>query len=136
MGEAKIDVLLATRNGERFLKPQLESLFRQTVQNFRLLARDDCSTDSTLEIVETFRARYPKCVEVQRNAVRHGACQTFSLLAQQSTSPYFAFCDQDDIWRPDKLELSMRAMKDLEHQHGIVNVASRTCLAGAVDIWF
>jgi len=119
MHEAEIDVLLATCNGEQFLKAQLESLFRQTFQNFRLFVRDDCSDDSTLDIVEHFRSRYSDSIEIHRNPSRQGACRNFSLLTEQSVAPYFAFCDQDDIWHRDKLELSLKAMKHIEHQHGV-----------------
>src|SRR5215831_9373134 len=98
----EIDVLMATWNGSRFLGQQLDSLFRQTFQNFRLIVRDDGSSDSTLQIIESLRAREPERVFVHRNSTRQGACATFSLLAQQSDAPYFAFCDQDDVWRADK----------------------------------
>jgi glycosyltransferase involved in cell wall biosynthesis len=119
MHEFEIDVLLATCNGAQFLEEQLHSLFTQTFQNFRLVVRDDCSEDSTLDVVEHFRSRYSDSIEIHRNATRQGACSNFSLLTQQSVAPYFAFCDQDDIWHPDKLELSLRAMRMVEHRHGI-----------------
>jgi glycosyltransferase involved in cell wall biosynthesis len=119
MHAAEIDVLLATCNGAQFLEEQLDSLFSQTFQNFRLFVRDDCSDDSTLDIVEHFRSRYSDSIEIHRNPSRQGACRSFSLLTEQSVAPYFAFCDQDDIWHRDKLELSLKAMKMLEHRHGI-----------------
>jgi len=118
MHEGEIDVLLATCNGAQFLEQQLDSLFSQTFQNFHLIVRDDCSDDSTLDIVERFRSRYSDSVEIHRNALRQGACRNFSLLTQQSVAPYFAFCDQDDIWHPHKLELSLAAMKTIEQRHG------------------
>jgi glycosyltransferase involved in cell wall biosynthesis len=119
MHVAEIDILLATCNGAQFLEEQLDSLFRQTIKSFHLIVRDDCSDDSTLDIVERFRSRYSDSVEIHRNALRQGACRNFSLLTQQSVAPYFAFCDQDDIWHSEKLELSLRAMKTLEHRHGM-----------------
>jgi len=115
----EIDVLMATWNGSPFLEEQLSSLFCQTFENFRLLLRDDGSTDSTLQIVEQYRSQYPDRVFLRNNLARQGACRTFSLLAEESTAPYVAFCDQDDIWRSDKLALSMSAMKAIEAQHGI-----------------
>lgn len=119
MHEAEIDVLLATCNGEQFLEPQLASLFNQTFQGFRLIVRDDCSTDSTLQILERFRSRYPNSIEIHQNDSRQGACRNFTLLARQSTAPYFAFCDQDDIWHSDKLKVSLGAMKKVEQDHGV-----------------
>lgn len=119
MRDAEIDVLLATCNGEQFLEEQLESLFRQTYQDFRLIVRDDASTDLTLEILERFRRRCPASVEIHRNSHRQGACRNFSLLTEQSKAPYFAFCDQDDIWHSDKLQLSLAEMKKVEHRHSV-----------------
>src|SRR6266446_3486951 len=115
----EIDVLMATWNGSRFLGEQLDSLFSQTFQNFRLLVRDDGSTDSTLQVVEEYRSRYPDRMFVRTNRGRLGACRTFSLLAEESTAPYVAFCDQDDIWRSDKLAIGLAAMKAIEAQHGV-----------------
>jgi glycosyltransferase involved in cell wall biosynthesis len=116
---AEIDVLMATWNGARFIGQQLESLFRQTFQDFRLIVRDDGSSDSTLQIVEQYRCRYSDRVIVRTNLSRQGACRTFSLLAEESSAPYVAFCDQDDVWREDKLELGYTAAKHVEAEHGV-----------------
>ena len=113
-----IDVLLATCNGGQFLEQQLDSLFNQTFQRFHLIVRDDCSSDATLSIVERFQSIHPGSIELHRNNSRQGACRNFSLLTQQSNAPYFAFCDQDDIWHPDKLERSLKALQDIEGQNG------------------
>ncbi len=114
----EIEILMATWNGARFLRDQLDSLFCQTFQNFSLTVRDDGSTDSTLKIIEDYRHRYSERVVVHRNLVRLGPCANFSLLAQQSSAPYVAFCDQDDIWCKDKLAVSIDAMKRVEKQQG------------------
>jgi glycosyltransferase involved in cell wall biosynthesis len=115
----EIDILMATFNGSRFIEEQLDSLFCQAFQNFRLIVRDDGSSDSTLEIVEKYRSRHPNRVIVRKNPSRLGPCRNFSLLAEESTAPYFAFSDQDDIWRVDKLELELAAAKSIEAKHGI-----------------
>ncbi len=116
--QPEIDVLMATWNGARFIGEQLDSLFRQTFQNFQLTVRDDGSSDSTLQIVDQYRSRYPDRVTVRNNQSRLGACHTFSLLAQESTAPYVAFCDQDDVWRANKLDLGYTAVKRVEAEHG------------------
>jgi len=140
----EIDVLMATWNGSRFIEQQLESLFKQTLQSFRLIVRDDGSSDSTLQIIESFRSRQPERVFVRRNSARLGACRTFSLLAEESRAPYFAFCDQDDVWRTDKLELQLDAVKHVEAKYGDhtpIIVFSDTELIGpnnrrlAVSMW-
>lgn len=116
--EPSIEILMATWNGERFIEQQLTSLFSQSCQDFRLSIRDDGSSDATLCIVEQYRARYSNRMAIQKNPSRQGPCRTFSLLAEESTAPYVAFCDQDDIWRPDKLELGISAMKAIEAEQG------------------
>lgn len=114
----ELEILMATWNGARFLEEQLESLFCQTLDKFRLIIRDDASTDSTLDIVEKYKMRYPGRVVIYRNQARLGPCRNFSLLAKQSTAPYVAFCDQDDIWRKDKVAVSLAALKGAEKKHG------------------
>ena len=84
-----------------------------------MIVRDDGSSDSTLQIVEQYRSRYSDRVIVRKNLSRQGACRTFSLLAEESAAPYVAFCDQDDIWRADKLELGYAAAKQVEAEHGV-----------------
>lgn len=116
--EPEIEVLMATWNGAQFIRKQLDSLFCQTFQGFRLIVRDDGSTDSTLEIVERYRSRYSHRVFLRQNSSRQGACRNFSSLVAEATAPYVAFCDQDDVWRPDKLELSVSAMKAVETERG------------------
>ena len=116
---AEIEVVMATWNGSRFVEEQLDSLFSQSFRDFRLTVRDDASTDSTLEIVEKYRSRYPDRIVVQRNHARMGACATFGLLLQHSDASYVAFCDQDDVWRNDKLDISFRAMQTVERKYGI-----------------
>lgn len=110
---------MATWNGAQFIGQQLDSLFRQTFQDFRLIVRDDGSSDSTLQIVEQYRCRYSDRVTVRTNLSRQGSCRTFSLLAEESAAPYVAFCDQDDVWREDKLALDYTAAKHVEAEHGV-----------------
>jgi glycosyltransferase involved in cell wall biosynthesis len=116
--EPSIEILMATWNGGSFIEEQLASLFSQTFQDFRLSIRDDGSSDATLPIVEQYKTRYSDRVLIRRNPSRQGPCRTFALLAEESTAPYVAFCDQDDVWRPDKLELSISAMKAIEAEQG------------------
>ncbi|MGO9434489.1 MAG: glycosyltransferase family 2 protein [Terracidiphilus sp.] len=110
---------MATWNGAEFIEEQLESLFSQTFQDFRLIVRDDGSSDSTLRIVETYRSCHSDRIVIRRNLRREGACRTFSLLAEESTAAYVAFCDQDDVWRSDKLDLSYTAAKQIEAERGV-----------------
>lgn len=99
-----IDVLLPTYNGERFLAEQLASLERQTIASWRLIARDDGSTDRTAAILGEFRRRRPDAVRlIESDGQRLGAMGNFGRLLSVSTAPFIAPCDQDDVWAPDKL---------------------------------
>lgn len=115
----RIDILLGTYNGAEFLDQQLNSIAAQTHGNWRLIARDDGSTDRTMEILIGFQARHPdKVVVVEDGDGNLGLMKNFSRLMEGSDAPYAAFCDQDDVWVPEKLELSLARTRELERDHG------------------
>lgn len=114
-----IAILMATYNGARYLNEQLESIATQTYENWILIASDDGSTDDTLKILEAFSQKHPGKVEIiERTDAPHGALENFFSLmkGQVDTYSYYAFSDQDDFWLPDKLELSLEKVKELEAQ--------------------
>ncbi len=118
-GNANVDILLATYNGAAFVEAQLDSILAQTHKNWRLVIRDDGSTDKTPEIVEAFRARHPeKVIVLEDEAGNLGLVQNYSRLMEHAGAGYVAFCDQDDVWKPLKLELSLQKMGDMEADHG------------------
>ena len=98
-----ISVALATYNGARHLREQLDSLARQTLRPGELVVRDDGSTDDTLAIVEDFARTAPFPVRAQRNAVNLGWGPNFLSAALACRGEVVAFCDQDDLWQPAKL---------------------------------
>jgi len=115
----RIDILLATFNGGTYLGEQLESIAAQTHENWRVIARDDGSSDDTLAVLEAFRARCPDKVTVLDDELGNlGLQRNFSRLMEHSDAPYAAFCDQDDVWSPEKLELCLVRMRELEIEHG------------------
>jgi glycosyltransferase involved in cell wall biosynthesis len=114
-----VDVLLATYNGSRHLAAQLDSLLAQTHANFRLLVSDDGSTDDTLDILSAYRSRLGgRLVLLSNPAPGRGVARNFENLMQASLSdglaPWAAFCDQDDVWLPHKIETTLAAMQGLE----------------------
>ena len=116
---ANVDILLATYNGAAFLEAQLDSILAQTHKNWRLVIRDDGSMDKTPEIIEAFRARHrEKVVILEDEAGNLGLVQNYSRLLEHAGAVYVAFCDQDDVWKPEKLELSLQKMRDMEAEHG------------------
>lgn len=109
---ATIDILLATYNGARYLPEQLLSLETQTFTDWRLIVRDDGSTDGSLAIVEEWAAGCGAELRVLGDGRKGlGACGNFGALLEASDAPYFALCDQDDVWFPEKLALMHAALK-------------------------
>lgn len=101
----KITVLLSTYNGERYLREQLDSILNQQNIAVSLLVRDDGSHDATLKILREYASRYSNIKIYAEDNI--GFARSFSKLiayAMDSVeSDYFAFCDQDDVWLPEKL---------------------------------
>ena len=108
-----IAVLLATYNGGKYIREQLESLFQQYCDQFHLYVRDDGSSDDTMKIVEEFRQKYPDRITILEDSQKHrGAAKSFMYLLENVDSEYYMFCDQDDIWLPEKIEKTFARMKD------------------------
>ena len=99
----KISVALTTYNGGRFLVEQLDSLQSQQRPPDELQVGDDGSTDDTFDILDRFAARASFPVTVTRNPERLGYADNFLRTATRCTGDWIAFCDQDDVWHPDKL---------------------------------
>jgi glycosyltransferase involved in cell wall biosynthesis len=99
---------MATFNGEKFLRGQLESISRQSHRPDELVVTDDCSTDQTLQILKEFQAEAPFMIRVSVNQCRLGYAENFLRAAGQCTGDLIAFCDQDDVWMENKLERCIR----------------------------
>lgn len=110
-----IDILLATYNGGNYIREQLKSIFNQSYKDFTLIIRDDLSTDNTLSIIEEFRVLYPEKIIVLTDELgRLGASNSFMTLLKYSNADYVMFCDQDDVWLENKIELTIKKMKGEE----------------------
>lgn len=108
----RISVALATYNGAKHLRVQLDSLARQSVLPAELVVGDDGSTDATFDILDEFARTSPFPVRVQRNPKNLGYTGNFLAAASRCFSPLISFCDQDDFWEPRKLELCAREFAD------------------------
>ena len=104
-----VAILLCTYNGARFLAEQLDSLQAQTHQNWVVIASDDGSTDQTLEILQQYQSKWPPKKLMIRSGPQKGFCQNFLSLAcdPEIKADYYAFCDQDDVWLPEKLSIAL-----------------------------
>jgi hypothetical protein len=113
-----VAVALAVFNGENHLDAQLASLFAQTWSDFTVTIADDGSTDRSLEIVARHARAHPNRVHVLPTEGRVGAGANFSRLLSAIEADFVLLCDQDDVWLPDKVEMTVRALVDLEAAWG------------------
>lgn len=101
----KTAILLATYNGEQFLKSQIDSLLNQTYKDFVIYISDDQSTDSTNNIIMEYVEKYPTKIKNLHTPTRFGnARDNFFNLISRVEADCYLFCDQDDVWNPDKIE--------------------------------
>jgi hypothetical protein len=114
----EVEVLLATYNGERFLREQIDSILAQDYPALRILARDDGSSDATPAILTEYASTFPGRFHVMPAAHPTGSAKAnFLELMKAAASGFVCFADQDDVWLPDKVSRSMDAMRALERQH-------------------
>ena len=115
-----ITILLATYNGGQYLSHQLDSIVNQTYSNWHLIIRDDHSTDNTTAVIEQYRQAYSGKIDVLKNTGNNtGSVANFSaLLSAVKDADYIMFCDQDDEWKKDKIEVTFAEMRRLEKQYG------------------
>lgn len=100
----RISVVLCTFNGARYLREQLDSIAQQTRLPDELVVCDDGSTDETLKILSEFTAESKFPVRVTQNVKRLGSTRNFDQAISLAGGELIALCDQDDRWRPQKLE--------------------------------
>lgn len=105
----QIDILLATYNGEKYLKYQLDSILNQTHKNIRLLINDDCSTDNTRSILKEYEEKDDR-IKVKYNEKNLGYVKNFEDLLKRVENKYFALSDQDDFWKEEKIEKSLNKL--------------------------
>ena len=112
--DKKVQILLSTYNGERYLRAQLDSFVAQTIfQNVSVLIRDDGSTDGTATILQEYKRKYGFCVEYGSNI---GTTRSYLWLLEHSNDAceFFAFSDQDDVWLPEKLEKEVTEIQTMD----------------------
>lgn len=103
MQTSTVTILMATYNGEAFIKNQILSLQQQTFSNWRLFIQDDGSTDNTISIIKNFQKSDSRIRLVDDNLKGQGAGKNFLSLIKYSETDYTIYCDQDDIWLENKI---------------------------------
>lgn len=118
---------MATKDGERFLGPQVQSFFHQSHKDWVLRSSDDGSTDGTPQKLGSHQQMHPSLIEPMQLGPKEGFASNFLSLLQHCdpTIQYAAFADQDDVWLPHKLEY---AVKILRHERGPAIYCGRTII--------
>lgn len=107
----KIDILMATYNGEKYLREQLDSILEQSFSDFRLLISDDASNDSTRDILNEYVGKDNRVIVFLQNK-NLGVVKNFELLMEKVESEFFMFADQDDVWQKDKIKNSIEKLEE------------------------
>lgn len=103
---------MATYNGEKFLAQQIESIQKQTFKEWNLLIRDDGSSDKTCDIIRNFTAKDSRIRFINENEHHNlGVIKSFFTLVNYEVADFYFFSDQDDVWLPEKLSVSLEAAK-------------------------
>ena len=119
MQSKRIEILMAAYNGTPYIREQIDSILGQTDTNWHLTISDDGSTDGTDAIIDEYARQYPGRVQRVYSGRRFGGAKGhFFWLTEQCDADYIAYCDDDDTWRPDKLEKLQKAMRDAEERLG------------------
>ncbi len=116
MGKDHVEIILSTYNGMAHLDELIKSIAQQDHENWSLKIRDDGSSDRTVEVIQEWQARLPDRIQIfdgQSNA-NVGVVRSFSDLLESSLAPYVMMADQDDVWLPEKVRLTLGAMRRRE----------------------
>lgn len=110
-----VAVLLSTYNGSKYIVELLESLSKQLFKDFDLIIRDDGSSDSTLNAILDYQKNNQLNIHIVDSEGNVGAANSFIKLLDYANDcqqySYFLFCDQDDIWHQDKIEVLVNTIK-------------------------
>lgn len=107
----KVDILLATYNGEKYLRQQLDSILNQTYKDFKLIISDDASTDETKSILSEYCSKDDR-IEVYYQKENLGSTRNFEFLLSKVKSTYYMLSDQDDVWYINKVEKSLKRIEE------------------------
>lgn len=113
-----IDILMSTYNGSRYINEQIDSIIGQTFSDFRLMIRDDGSTDATRDIIREYTINDERVSLIEDDLGNLGAARSFMQMLEISTAPFIMFADQDDVWLANKIEKSFEKISEMKAAHG------------------
>ena len=112
----KIAVLLAVYNGEKYLSEQIESLLRQSYGDFVIYIHDDGSKDGSVAVEDEYVRKYPDRIKRLDYPPTGGPQNNFLSALSRTDADYYMFCDQDDVWLDNKIELTYKKMCETEEK--------------------
>lgn len=102
-----VSVVMCTFNGEKYLRPQLDSILAQSWKNIELIISDDASTDNTVQLLEEYRKKDDR-IKILLNTANLGYNRNFEKAFAAAAAAIIAISDQDDIWEQNKIEMMMK----------------------------
>ena len=111
--DKSVCIVLPTYNGGKYLAKQLDSILEQTWPNCSVYIRDDGSTDETVEIAQWY-CRSNSSIHLIQDSIGNLGCPNsfYEIIKRVPEYDYYAFADQDDIWKTDKIERAVRAIEN------------------------
>jgi glycosyltransferase involved in cell wall biosynthesis len=109
LNNPKVSIAICTFNGEKFIAEQLESVLKQSYQNIEIIIVDDCSSDETSKICESY---HDERIKLFKNKENIGYTKNFERAISICNGDYICLCDQDDIWFENKIEILVQNFAD------------------------
>lgn len=113
-----VAIVMATYNGEKYVGEQIESILDSSYQDFELFIYDDGSKDDTMSVLRAYEQKNPDKIHVFQNPANMGVTRNFLNALCRTTMDYVMFCDQDDVWKPNKIAITLKRMRHMEAQTG------------------
>lgn len=117
----KTNIILGSYNGEKYIKEQIKSFFRQTQLPDLLIVSDDASTDRTVEVVRALAKVSPFPIKIIENTTNSGYTKNFENLLEVADGDFIFFSDQDDYWFPNKIEIVTKEFLKSEKIMWVIN---------------
>lgn len=121
MNEPLVRVLLATYNGEAYIRQMVDSVLNQDYPNIQIILSDDNSKDSSPSILQEYADAHPDTIVHYKSGMRFGCAQNhfMHLLSKFCDADYIMFCDQDDVWHTDKVRKTLDTMRRIEAEPSV-----------------